>query len=407
MSEIKVPVMGESVVTASVVEWLKKVGEPVSLGDVLVSLETDKVNVEVAAESAGVLTEIIAPPGTDVAVGGLLGRLGVAGVSAQPNGVAQPNVPPPTNEKASPVALSATPVARRVAEVEGVDLSAVTGSGAGGKITRQDVLQAKAPNASSASTPTPVTPPAPVAPASTPIPPADAPSHRVEIRERMSRRRRTIAQRLVEAQHTAAMLTTFNEVDMSAVMEIRKRHQEHFSTKEGIKLGFMSFFVRAVTHALIEFPRLNAEIQADEIVLKQYYDIGIAVGAEEGLVVPVLRDADKLSFGQIERAIKELGAKAKNNTLSIADLLGGTFTITNGGIFGSMLSTPILNGPQVGILGMHNIVERPMVVNGQIVIRPIMYVALSYDHRIVDGREAVQFLVRVKQSIEDPVGMLL
>jgi 2-oxoglutarate dehydrogenase E2 component (dihydrolipoamide succinyltransferase) len=406
MSEIKVPVMGESVVTASVVEWLKKVGEQVSLGDVLVSLETDKVNVEVAAESAGVLVEIIAPPGTEVAVGGLLGRLGVAGASAQPVSAPAPTVQNTPEEKTSPSAgggQNATPVARRVAEVEGVDLSAVTGSGTGGKILRQDVLQAKTPKASA---PAPVTP-TPLPPASTPTAPADAPSQRVEIRERMSRRRRTIAQRLVEAQHTAAMLTTFNEVDMSAVMEIRKRHQERFSTQEGTKLGFMAFFVRAVTHALKEFPRLNAEIQGEEIVLKHYYDIGIAVGAEEGLVVPVLRDANQLSFGQIERAIKEMGAKAKNNSLSIADLLGGTFTITNGGVFGSMLSTPILNGPQVGILGMHNIVERPMVVNGEIVIRPMMYLALSYDHRIVDGREAVQFLVRVKQFIEDPVAMLL
>jgi 2-oxoglutarate dehydrogenase E2 component (dihydrolipoamide succinyltransferase) len=282
-----------------------------------------------------------------------------------------------------------------MAETEGVDLTGVAGSGAGGRVTKQDVAARLEP------------PPATLSPA--PLPPSSPalPSGRPEERQRMSRRRRTIAQRLVEAQHTAAMLTTFNEVDMSAVMDMRKRRQEAFVAANGVKLGLTSFFVKASIGALRAFPRLNAEIQGDEIVLKGYYDIGIAVGAEEGLVVPVIRDADRLSFAAIERQVRDFGAKAKDNSFTLEELRGGTFTITNGGVFGSMLSTPILNPPQVGILGLHNIQDRPVVRDGQIVIRPMMYVALSYDHRIVDGREAVQFLVRVKQLVEEPETLLL
>lgn len=411
--EVKVPQMGESVVEATVGEWLKQVGDQVSVGDVLVSLETDKVDVEVGAEASGVLTEIKHESGADVAVGDVLALLDTEAVGEtsadEPDepetetAVSQPTSTPSDKEKV-------TPVARRLAEDEGVDLSQIEGTGSSGRITKQDVEDYLSQQKESQPAPKtePKPSPAPAAPAkeAKPAPSAASQPDREE-RIRMSRRRRTIAQRLVEAQQTAAMLTTFNEVDMSAVMDMRKRRQEGFVERHGIKLGFTSFFVKATIGALKAFPRLNAEIDGDEMVIKHYYDIGIAVGAEEGLVVPVVRDADRKSFAQIEQDVKAMAIKAREGSLSLDDLRGGTFTITNGGIFGSMLSTPILNPPQVGILGLHNILERPIVINGAVEIRPIMYLALSYDHRIVDGREAVQFLVRVKELIEDPESLLL
>jgi 2-oxoglutarate dehydrogenase E2 component (dihydrolipoamide succinyltransferase) len=301
--------------------------------------------------------------------------------------------------------ITATPVAKRLATEHRVDLAAVSSAGGGGRVTKQDVENFLRTQ----QTPPPVAPPSP-----TPNPsvtnsqqPTTSGDPRGETRQRLSRRRRTIAERLVQAQQTAAMLTTFNEIDMSAVLDLRKRRNDAYEKRHGIKLGFMSFFTKAAIGALKTFPQLNAELQENEIVFKHYYDIGIAVGAEEGLVVPVLRDADRMSFAAIEKAIKELATKARDNTLGIDDLRGGTFTITNGGIFGSLLSTPILNPPQVGILGLHKIEERPIALNGQVVIRPMIYVALSYDHRLIDGREAVQFLVKVKELIEDPEALLL
>jgi 2-oxoglutarate dehydrogenase E2 component (dihydrolipoamide succinyltransferase) len=308
-----------------------------------------------------------------------------------------------------------SPAARAMAAEHGIDLASVRGSGPNGRVTKEDVLKriedGRAAAGAPQREPAPAQPQTPARPA-TPAQPAvaSAPSlngDRPEERQRMSRRRQTIARRLLDAQHSTASLTTFNEIDLQQVMELRKRRQDEFVKKHGVKLGFMSFFARAVIGALKAFPRLNAEIQGDEIVLKHYYDIGIAVGAEEGLVVPVVRNADRKSFAELEKEIGELGKKARDGKLTLDELQGGTFTITNGGTFGSMLSTPILNPPQVGILGMHNIVERPVVVNGEIVVRPIMYVALTYDHRIVDGSEAVRFLVTVKQLLEDPINMLI
>lgn len=412
-TEIVVPELGESVVEATVGEWRVKVGDPVRIGDVIVDLETDKVDVEVGATAAGVIKSIMQAAGSDVKIGDVLAVIdpdGAAGVEAAAEAPAEATPaeaaasPPPAEKPAD----KATPVARRMAEAEGVDLAGIAGSGAGGRVTKQDIATQVEPKDAPASVVAPI--PAPVAATIAASPPTPTPAAAADAREerqRMSRRRRTIAQRLVEAQHTAAMLTTFNEIDMGAVMELRARRQEEFVNRHGVKLGFTSFFVKACVGALKAFPRLNAEIQGDEIVLKHYYDIGIAVGAEEGLVVPVIRDADRKSFAAIESDVRDFAAKSRDGTLSLEDLRGGTFTITNGGVFGSMLSTPILNPPQVAILGLHNIQERPVVRAGEIVIRSMMYVALSYDHRIVDGREAVQFLVRVKQLIEDPAAMLL
>lgn len=410
-TEIVVPELGESVVEATVGEWRVNVGDTVKVGDVIVELETDKVDVEVGATAAGVVTDIRQPAGSDVKIGDVLGTIDANGAAGQSPTTAEsePAGPVPTattstesTDGKTPEKEKATPVARRMAEAEGVDLARVSGSGTGGRVTKQDInAQVTPPPASKAAEP-----PAPVPQAqSSPTPPP--PTGGREERVRMSRRRRTIAQRLVEAQQTAAMLTTFNEIDMGAVMDLRKRRQEAFVERHGVKLGFTSFFVKACIGALQAFPRLNAEIQGDEIVLKHYYDIGIAVGAEEGLVVPVIRDADRKSFAAIEVDVRDSATKSREGTLSLEDLRGGTFTITNGGVFGSMLSTPILNPPQVAILGLHNIQERPVVRGGEIVIRSMMYVALSYDHRIVDGREAVQFLVRVKELVEDPEALLL
>ncbi|MFQ3630821.1 2-oxoglutarate dehydrogenase complex dihydrolipoyllysine-residue succinyltransferase [Roseiflexus sp.] len=394
--EIKVPTLGESIVEATVGAWRKHEGDPIAAGEVLVELETDKVTVEVAAEESGVLSRILKPDGAVVTMGETLGFItetAAAPVAAQ------------LHDGASGARVMATPVARRVAETQGVNIAAIPGSGPGGRVTKEDVLKREGmhrPAPADHAPPPPVSPPAP-----TPTPAAVSGEERREERIRMSRRRQTIAARLVEAQRTAAMLTTFNEIDMSAVIDLRKRHRDQFRERHGIGLGFMSFFTKAVIGALKAFPLLNAEIRGDDIIVKRYYDIGIAVSTDEGLVVPVLRDADRLSFAEIERGIEELARRARESKLTIADLQGGTFTITNGGIFGSLMSTPILNTPQVGILGMHKIQERPVALNGQVVIRPMMYVALSYDHRIIDGREAVSFLVRVKELVEDPERLLL
>ena len=430
--EITVPELGESVLEATVSRWLKREGDFVNVGEVLVELETDKVNLEVGAKGAGVLQKIEATEGADVKVGDVLGRIDEkageqkaetpkaaeqAAEEPKPESVAEPKQPEPQAEKeeAAPrtdgqqmerqPAPQVSPVAARLARDKNVDISKITGTGTEGRVTKADVEmylqeQQTAPVAEKQAAAAEARP-APTQPSAAPT------SDRREERTRMSRRRRTIAQRLLEATQNTAMLTTFNEIDMSAVMDIRKRHNEEFQKRYGIKLGFMSFFVKASISALKSFPQINAEIDGEEIVFKHYYDIGIAVGSSEGLVVPVVRDADRLSFAEIEQRIKDLAAKTEQGKLSIEDLRGGTFTITNGGVFGSLLSTPILNPPQVGILGLHKIEERPVALNGQVVIRPMMYVALSYDHRIVDGREAVQFLVHIKQVLEDPAWMLV
>ena len=442
--EITVPELGESVLEATVSRWLKKEGDFVNVGEVLVELETDKVNLEVGAKGAGVLQKIDAGEGADVKVGDVLGHIdekasqGQAAESkttAEQPQAAAPNTAEPKPEPAAAETKQAepqtereeassgnngrqmerqavaqvSPVAARLARDKNVDLSKIKGTGSEGRVTKADV-ETYIQNQETTSPPTekPVTPERqseaqPQTPASAPVPSSD----RREERMRMSRRRRTIAQRLLDATQSTAMLTTFNEIDMSAVMDIRKRHNEEFQKRYGIKLGFMSFFVKASISALRAFPQVNAEIDGEEIVLKHYYDIGMAVGSSEGLVVPVIRDADRLSFAEIEQRIKDFVDKTQQGKLSIEDLRGGTFTITNGGVFGSLLSTPILNPPQVGILGLHKIEERPIALNGQVVIRPMMYVALSYDHRMVDGREAVQFLVHIKQVLEDPAWMLV
>jgi 2-oxoglutarate dehydrogenase E2 component (dihydrolipoamide succinyltransferase) len=449
--EIVVPQLGESIVEATVGQWLKREGDQVAAGETVVSLETDKVNMEVAAPQAGVLQGIRKREGETVAVGEALATVAeqsatpASGATSSANGrgkaratengsasTATPasarataNATPsaavsqPAPTQATHETPQATPLARRIASEHGLDLSQAHGTGPGGRVTQDDVARMletqAAPAARPATTPQGTAASQPAAPAL--VAPATAPSSvaalfgvndgRGEERVRMSRRRLTIARRLVEAQQTAAMLTTFNEVDMSAVMDLRSRRRDAFKERHGVSLGFMSFFTRAVIGALKAYPRLNAEIQGDEMVLKRYYDIGIAVSASEGLVVPVLRDADRLTFAQIEQQIAALAGKARKNELSLADLQGGTFTITNGGTFGSLLSTPILNFPQVGILGMHKIEERPIAKNGQVVIHPMMYLAVSYDHRIVDGAEAVGFLVRVKELLEDPETLLL
>ncbi|MBX3065895.1 MAG: 2-oxoglutarate dehydrogenase complex dihydrolipoyllysine-residue succinyltransferase [Anaerolineae bacterium] len=420
--EIKVPDLGESVVEATVGRWLKNEGDAVKVGEALVELETDKVNLEVGAERAGVLSKIAQQQGADVKIGDVLGVIeegdaeatitvravdGAKAASTTANAVATPATPAAAAPQPAAESVAATPVAKRMAEAHEVDLKQVPA--AGSRVTKNDVekyVESHKDNSKDAQKrmTQPINAPvAPIPTVSTPpaASPFEQPSTRRDERVKMSRRRRTIAQRLVEAQHTAAMLTTFNEVDMSAIQSFRSKYKDTFKEKHNVNLGMMSFFVKAVVGALKQFPRLNAEIQGDDMILKHYYDIGIAVGAEEGLVVPVLRDADRMTFAEIEATIKRFATQANDGTLSLEDLRGGTFTITNGGIFGSMLSTPILNAPQVGILGMHKIEQRPVVVDNQIVIRPMMYVALSYDHRIVDGSESVRFLVRVKELLED------
>lgn len=413
---IVVPELGESVVEATVARWLKREGDRVAVGEAVAELETDKVNLEVGAERTGVLVRIERNEGEDVKVGDVLGVIEEAPVevsgppklddaisSAAKEAEASPQEPmrPPAKERAE-----ASPVAKSLAQAYGADPAQVPASGLGGRVTKQDIQSYLERQKAARQAETPATPAVTAgAGAAQPVPAAKREGR--DERVRMSRRRQTIARRLVEAQHTAAMLTTFNEVDMSGVMEIRRRRKGSFQEQHGVSLGIMPFFVHAAIGALKRCPWLNAEVQGDEMVLKRYYDIGIAIAATEGLVVPVLRDADRMSFAEIEKAIDEYVRKAEEGALSLEDLRGGTFTITNGGVFGTLLSTPILNPPQVGILGLHKIEERPIARGGEIVIRPMMYVALSFDHRIVDGREASLFLGRVKKLIEDPEALPL
>ena len=410
-TNIVVPELGESVIEARVAKWLKKPGDSVAAGDALVELETEKIDLEVSADRAGVMGAIKHEEGADVKVGEVLAVLDEA--STAPGTVPEvprvPEVPEVPKVQEPPAAeKKATPTAKNVAKAHDVNIGSVAAAGA--RVTKQDVLNAAAPvpaSASARSGPGELRRDLAVAASGREGGPKAPVGDRSETRERMTKRRATIARRLVEAQHTAAMLTTFNEVDMSALMALRERRKEAFARKHGVSVGIASFFVQAAVGALKAFPQINAEIRGDEIVYKHYYDIGMAVGAEGGLVVPVLRDADKLGFAGIELGIRDFAARAKNGTLTLEDLKGGTFTITNGGVFGSLMSTPILNPPQVGILGLHKIADRAVPVNGQVVIRPMMYLALSYDHRLVDGREAVQFLVKIKEYIEDPAWMLL
>ena len=432
-AEIRVPQMGESVTEATILRWLKKEGDSVAAGEGVAELETDKVNVEVPADSAGVIQSFAHAEGDTVAVGDVLAVIGdgVAPAAAVQAPAAEA-APAPTTGAAmqnGTSAPAASPLAQALAEEAKLDLSQVKGTGPGGRITKDDVTGYLGQSSQTApaqaaerqeeraaeygtqlpkpAVAPPASVPAPPKPAAAPAAPTSTANGRPEERIRMTRRRQTIATRLVETQHTAAMLTTFNEIDMTAVMAIRAKRKDTFKEKNGIGLGFMSFFTKATIGALKAFPLLNAEIQGLEIVKKGYYDIGIAVGTDEGLVVPVVRDADQKTFAGIEKAIADLAKRARENTLTLPELQGGTFTITNGGIFGSMLSTPILNAPQVGILGLHKIEPRPIALNNEVVIRPMMYVALSYDHRIVDGGEAVRFLVRIKELIEDPEALLL
>jgi 2-oxoglutarate dehydrogenase E2 component (dihydrolipoamide succinyltransferase) len=396
---IVVPPLSESVVEATVSEWQKKVGDRVKAGEIVVILETDKVSLEVVADGDGVISQILHPEGDDVKAGEILGVVdgSASAVVVTPTPVAQVVSAP------APVAnadIKASPVAKRVAEANSVDINQVPPRD-GAKVMKADVVEHMTKQTPKS---TPVVSSAPITPTSIFSFLDNSPR---EERIKMTRRRRTIANRLVEANTNAAMLTTFNEVDMKAVMDVRARRKESFSKKYGVGLGFSSFFVKATIGALKAFPFLNAEIDGDYIVKKNYYDIGMAIGAEEGLVVPVLRDADKMSFADIESKIKDYADQVRNGTLALESLLGGSFSITNGGVYGSLMSTPILNYPQVGILGLHGIKDRPMVVNGEIAIRPMMYIALTYDHRIVDGKEAVQFLVKIKDLIEDPETLLL
>jgi 2-oxoglutarate dehydrogenase E2 component (dihydrolipoamide succinyltransferase) len=404
MTDIVVPTLGESVTEATVAKWMKKAGDAVKKDETLVELETDKVSVEVSAPEAGVLSEIIAEQGATVNIGALLGRLGGAGAQpaatpAAPKAEApKPASPPPAPQPAasSAGAKQAPPSVQRIAAENNVDVSGVTGSGRDGRVTKADALAIIENRGAQQQQ----------APAAHPPLAARIVSDREE-RVPMTRLRKTVARRLKEAQNTAAMLTTFNEADMSAIMAARNKYKDSFERKHGVKLGFMSFFVKACIAALKEIPNVNAEIDGDDIIYKNFYDIGIAVGTDRGLVVPVVRDADHKSMAEIEKEIGELGLKARDGHLKIEDLQGATFTISNGGVYGSLMSTPILNAPQSGILGMHKIQERPVVVDKQVVVRPMMYLALSYDHRIVDGKEAVTFLVRVKEGLEDPERMLL
>jgi 2-oxoglutarate dehydrogenase E2 component (dihydrolipoamide succinyltransferase) len=402
-TEIRVPSLGESITEATVSKWLKRPGEPIALDEPVAELETDKVTLEVPSPAAGTLAEILAEEGANVPVGAVLGMIAAGAVEAHhPPADAGPSLSPrPRGEELSPpsprlrgegqgegqrVLERSGPAVRKLIEETGLDSATIAPTGPGGRITKADVFAASAP--------APAPPP--------PVPPA---SER-EVRVRMSRLRRRIGERLKAAQNTAAMLTTFNEIDMSQVTALRQRHRDAFEKKHSVRLGFMSIFVKAAIVALKELPAVNAEIDGDDIVYKNHYDIGVAVGTEQGLVAPVLHEADRLSFAEIEKAIAEYGRKAREGKLTIPDLSGGTFTISNGGIYGSLMSTPILNPPQSGILGMHKIERRPVAVGDKVEIRPMMYVALSYDHRIVDGREAVTFLVRIKECIEDPSRIL-
>jgi 2-oxoglutarate dehydrogenase E2 component (dihydrolipoamide succinyltransferase) len=403
--EIRVPTLGESITEATVGKWFKKAGEAVRADEPLVELETDKVTLEVNAPGAGVLSEIAAETGQTVSIGALLGQLS-GGAAASASAPARAEAPKATPAPAAS-AMPPAPSAAKIAAEQKIDVSALAGSGKRGQVLKGDVLSAAAA-AAAAPAPAPVTIAPPPAPAPAPAPRVTTPDDGArEERVRMTKLRQTIARRLKDAQNTAAMLTTFNEVDMTEVMAMRARYKDLFEKKHGAKLGFMGFFVKACVQALKEIPSVNAEIDGADLVYKNYYHLGIAVGTDRGLIVPVVRDCDQLSVAGIEKAIADLGKRARDGQLKLEDLQGGTFTITNGGIYGSLMSTPILNAPQSGILGMHKIQERPVVVAGKIEIRPMMYLALSYDHRIVDGKEAVTFLVRVKEALEDPARLVL
>jgi len=408
MAEIRVPTLGESVTEATIGKWFKKPGDPVSVDEPLVELETDKVTIEVPAPAAGTLAEISAKDGETVAVGALLGAIkeGVSG-AAKP-AVAKPapaaEVKPKTEPAPPKVAAADAPLApsvRKMAAETGMDPGKVEGSGKDGRVTKGDMMAAIE---RAAAQPTPVPQPAAAVQVRAPSPADDAAR---EERVKMTRLRQTIARRLKDAQNTAAMLTTFNEVDMSHVMALRNQYKDMFEKRHGVKLGFMGFFVRACVAALKDIPAVNAEIDGADLIYKNYYHIGVAVGTEKGLVVPVIRDCDQKSLAEIEKAISDAGRRARDGQLKIEEMQGGTFTISNGGVYGSLMSTPILNAPQSGILGMHKIQERSVAIAGKIEIRPMMYLALSYDHRIVDGREAVTFLVRVKDVLEDPARLVL
>jgi len=417
-TEIRVPTLGESVTEATIGQWFKKVGDAVAADEPIVELETDKVTIEVPAPAAGVLEAIAAQPGETVDVGALLGAIGGAGAAAAPAAAAptpaKAEVPadnaagPEPVKPAAGTAMPPAPAAQKLIKETGVNAAEIEGSGKRGQVLKEDVVAAASKPAAAPAAEAPAAKPAeaPKAPAA-PRAPVSADDAGREERVKMTRLRQTIARRLKDAQNTAAMLTTFNEVDMKPVMDLRASYKELFEKKHGVKLGFMGFFTKAVVHARKEIPAVNAEIDGDDLVYKQYAHIGVAVGTDKGLVVPVVRNADQLSIAEIEKSINTLGKKARDGQLSMADMQGGTFTISNGGVYGSLMSTPILNAPQSGILGMHKIQERPVVVGGQIVIRPMMYLALSYDHRIVDGKEAVTFLVRVKESLEAPERLVL
>jgi 2-oxoglutarate dehydrogenase E2 component (dihydrolipoamide succinyltransferase) len=392
--EVKVPAMGESISEGTISRWFKKEGEAVKADEALYEIETDKVTQEIYAPSAGVVKKIQKAEGTNAAVGEVVAVIdssGVATAAAAPS--AAPASTASTQEKAQPMAGTVPPAAKKIATENNVDTSTIQGTGKHGQVTKGDVLAAGSKPA------TPAAAPAPVAP-------TRKPGERETVQP-MSRLRRVIAERLVSAQQTAAILTTFNEVDMKPAMDLRTKHNDDFQKKYGVKIGFMSLFTKAVVSALKEVPAINAEIRGTDLVYKNYYDIGVAVGGPKGLVVPIVRNADQLNFAEIELEISRLAGRVKEGSITVPEMEGGTFTISNGGIYGSMMSTPILNPPQSGILGMHNIVKRAMVVDDKIEIRPMMYIALSYDHRIVDGKEAVTFLVKVKQAIEDPMRMLL
>jgi 2-oxoglutarate dehydrogenase E2 component (dihydrolipoamide succinyltransferase) len=445
-TEIRVPTLGESVTEATIGQWFKKVGDTVSADEPIVELETDKVTIEVPAPSAGVLEAIAAQQGDTVDVGALLGAISGAGAAASPaaqpaesrqqspaNNATGPEVikPEPAPQPVTATDRAPAPSAQKLINENGLNGGDINGSGKHGQVLKEDVLAALSRPAAPSQPAAPAVPqdaapkvyqPAPASAPAAKAPEVKAPEAKApaaprgpvaaddasrEERVKMTRLRQTIARRLKDAQNTAAMLTTFNEVDMKPVMDLRNSYKELFEKKHGVKLGFMGFFTKAVVHALKEIPAVNAEIDGDDLIYKQYAHIGVAVGTEKGLVVPVVRNADQMSIAEIEKEIGNLGKKARDGQLSMADMQGGTFTISNGGVYGSLMSTPILNAPQSGILGMHKIQERPVVVGGQIVVRPMMYLALSYDHRIVDGKEAVTFLVRVKESLEAPERLVL
>jgi 2-oxoglutarate dehydrogenase E2 component (dihydrolipoamide succinyltransferase) len=414
MTEIRVPTLGESVTEATIGRWFKKAGDAVAVDEPLVELETDKVTIEVPAPSAGTLGEITAKDGETVAVGALLGQIndGAAGAktAAAPAKTAAPTAPPPpppaaaapaAAPKAPPTDAPLAPSVRRISAESGIDAATVPGSGKDGRVTKGDMLAAIE---KAASAPTPVNQPAAAVQVRAPSPADDAAR---EERVKMTRLRQTIARRLKDVQNTAAMLTTFNEVDMSHIMAMRAQYKDVFEKKHGSKLGFMGFFTKACVQALKDIPAANAEIDGTDLIYKNYYHIGVAVGTDKGLVVPVVRDCDHKSIAEIEKSIADYGRRARDGQLKIDEMQGGTFTITNGGIYGSLMSTPILNAPQSGILGMHKIQDRPVAIAGKIEIRPMMYLALSYDHRVIDGKEAVTFLVRVKESLEDPARLVL